>query len=251
MMRSRGRVGPGRALRDEAGSLLLEVVVAAVLVGLIVGPLATALAGTVDRARDIQEQADSLPGPADAMLAGLWEWGPRVAAAWWRPGPVLHVKVAGVGQALEDVSIGLWADGWLRQEVAVPKVVLEAGSTEDLRVDAWEWPGMTREELVIRVRTVGGAWGPPWRSAIPDAAGDAPPLGDPSSPPAGVTAVVHLPQISTSELDVSWSAGALPSTPLGLLFALQPPIVGWGGATLDGRSQWWWMEEERDVDVYF
>ena len=55
----------------------------------------------------------------------------------------------------------------------------------------------------------------------------------------------------TSSLTASWSAAALTSPPFGLLFCLAPAIEGWGGATLDERSQWWLMEEGRDVDLYF
>jgi hypothetical protein len=57
--------------------------------------------------------------------------------------------------------------------------------------------------------------------------------------------------MGTSSLTVSWSAAPLSSPPFGLLFSLAPDIQGWGGATLDGRSQWWWMEEGRSADLYF
>ena len=237
-----------------AGSILLEVVLAAVLVGLIVGTLATAFAGMVEQARAVRQQPGAESGVSVAGGSEAWEWGPRVIAAWWRPGPALHVRISGTPDGGGGtMCVGLWADGWPVDEMAVPgDDAGGASNAGELQVGAPTWTDLSGQELVIRVRAADGAWGPPWRLAVAVPSGADPAPGSPlGSPPSGPTVVAHRPGMGTSTLQPSWSPGALTSAPFGLVFAPDPAVSGWGGATLDGRSQWWWMEEGRSVDLYF
>jgi hypothetical protein len=127
-----------------------------------------------------------------------------------------------------------------------------ASSAGELQVGAQTWTDLAGRELVMRVRAADGVWGPPWRLAVAAPSGaDPAPGSTQSGPPSGPTVVTHRPCSGTSDLQPSWSVGALASAPFGLVFALDPAVSGWGGVTLDGRSQWWWMEEGRSVDVYF
>ena len=240
-------------LADVTGSILLEVVLAAVLVGLILGPLATAFAGVVEQARTARRLAGMETGAA-VESSTAWEWGPRVVEAWWRPGPALHVRISGLtGGSAATTQVGLWADGWLVREMTVPGDDAGVPSTAgELQVGAQTWTDLAGQELVIRVRTAEGAWGPPWRLAVAVPSGADPSPGSPlDSPPLGPAAVVHRAGAGTSDMWTSWSAGALTSAPFDLIFSLNPAVSGWGGATLDERSQWWWMEGGRSVDLYF
>lgn len=241
--------------RGCGGSILIEVVVATLLVGVLVAPLASSFARTVGDARRVRQgvEGEASTGSGSGRSEG-WEWGSRVTAAWWRPGPVLHVRVSGTaGQALTDAQVGLWADGWLVAEEAI--TINQTGVSamaNDVQIGPEFWTGMAESELVIRARVTGGAWGPPWRLAIPGAGGASPAPGSVlSGSQQGPTVVVHRPGNGTSPLTASWSAVALTSPPFGLLFSVAPALQGWGGAALDGRSQWWWMEDGRSVDLYF
>ncbi len=249
----RGRVLP---ISDgNAGSVLLEVMMATLLVGLLVVPLATSFAGMVGEARTVRQRAQGdAGGRTTSQSAEAWEWGPRVIAGWWRPGPVLHLRVSGSsGESPADVEVGVWADGWLvGQEVIVLSGRSGSPATNDLQIGPELWIGLADSELVVRVRTVTGVWGPPWRLAVPEPGAGSPALGAAlPTPPQDQTVVVHRPGIGTSSLTATWNPGDLTCPPFGLLFALTPAVEGWGGATLDGRSQWWLMEEGRSVDLYF
>ena len=251
---ARPRVRRRTSSGGGAGSILLEVVLAAVLVGLIVVPLASAFAGTVERARAARQSAGAESGANGAEGSEAWEWGPRVIAAWWHPGPALHVRISGVADGnVATAYVGLWADGWLVDEMAVPGDDAGAApSAGELQVGAQTWTDLAGRELVIRVRAADGVWGPPWRLAVAAPSGADPtpgsPLDNPTSSPA---VVVHRAGTGTSDLQASWSVRALASAPFDLVFPLDPAISGWGGATLDERSQWWWMEGGRSVDLYF
>jgi hypothetical protein len=240
---------------SESGSVLLEVVVATVLIGLLVVPLATALAGTLDEARRARERAVADMGAAgDWSTDGAWEWGPRVIAGWWKPGPVLHLRLA-VGNGSSDAGrhVGFWADGSLVAEQAVlggGDASEEAGPELQMGPEAWN--GLTEKELVVRVRDGEGAWGPPCRLAVPVPGAGPPAVGSVlgyESP--DLTAVVHRPGVGTSSLTASWSAASLASPSFGLLFPFSAAVEGWGGVSLDGRTQWWRMDGGRSVDVYF
>jgi len=243
------------AFGGSGGSILLEVLVAALLVGLLAAPLATALAGMVGEARSLRQRVGGgQAGDAASQAAEGWEWGSRVIAGWWRPGPALHVRLSGAaGEGSTATEVGLWADGWLvADEVIPPSAQSGPPATDDVQMGPELWTELADSELVVRVRTPGGAWGPPWRLAVPESGGGNPGLGAALPAPAeGPTVVVHRPGVGTSSLNGSWSAAALTFPPFGLLFSLAPAIDGWGGATLDGRSQWWLLEEGRSVDLYF
>ncbi len=86
-----------------------------------------------------------------------------MSTAWWRPGPVLHIQAASGGD--EDRVVGLWADGWFLGE-------WEPSVDGGVQVGAPAWTDFTGDELVVRVRRVGGAWGPPWRLVIPATDGE-------------------------------------------------------------------------------
>ncbi len=238
-----------------AGSILLEVMMATLLVSLLVVPLATSFAGMVGEARTVRQRAEGDPaGPAASQSAEAWEWGPRVIAGWWRPGPVLHLRVSGAaGANSADAEVGLWAEGWLvGQEAIIWSAETGAAANNDLQLGPELWTGLAERELVIRARTAGGVWGPPWRLAVPEPGASTPVLGAAlSASPQDPTVVVHRPGTGTSSLTATWSPADLTSPPFGLLFSLTPAVEGWGGATLDGRTQWWPMEEGRSVDLYF
>jgi hypothetical protein len=64
--------------------------------------------------------------------------------------------------------------------------------------------------------------------------------------------VLHRPSVGTSAPMGSWTVTPLAPPSLPLLFVIaEPSLAGWSGVTLDGRSQWWWAEEGRSVDLYF
>lgn len=239
--------------RGQRGTILLEVLVAVVLVGLVVGPLATVLAGLVGQARAVRA-AGSGRSVADRDAGkGLEGWGPRVAAASWRPGPALRLRtdLAGSQDGVEAV-VGIWVDGWVVGEIPLGAEDGEAGVLGQVTVPASVWSGLAGGEAVLRVRTGSGVWGPPWRSAVPGVDGAAPPVGRLSgAEPAEPTAVVHRPGAGTSKLTVSWAAAPLSAPPFPLLFRASASVQGWGEAALDGGSQWWWIEEGRSVDVYY
>jgi hypothetical protein len=242
---------------DAMGSVLLEVVVASLLIGMLVVPLATAFGGAVGQTRGARVQAAAVGADGRGLAAaGSWEWGPRVIAGWWRPGPILHLKLS--SEAVEGAEagrrVGLWVDGWLKEELSV-----EAGSSsdavggpEEVRIGPDPWTGLSGGELTVRVRTADGTWGPPWRLAVPGPAADPPAPGsvlpDPSTEPS---VAAHRPAAGTSSLTASWSADGLSSPPFGAPFIVVARMQGWGAAVLDQRSQWWWMEDGRSVDLYF
>jgi hypothetical protein len=249
------QVCTAHAVGAEAGSILLEVVLATLLVAILVVPLASAFASALDGTRDVRYRAGETPVVGTGgEAADSWEWGPRVLSAWWRPGPVLHIRLSGSErQGSTRLRLGLWADGWLLVE---KDVTIDGpsgtASAEDLQIGPESWTGMAESELVLRVRDLEGVWGPPWRLFIPGAGGGSPAPGSALASSAGEpTVVVHRPGAGSSPLSASWTASALTAPPLGLLFVLRPAIQGWGAATLDGRAQWWWMEEGRSVDVYY
>jgi hypothetical protein len=157
-------------LAGSRGSILLEVMLATLLIGILVVPLATAFAGAVDQARVLRDRLAEQPAAEGASQpAASWEWGLRVIAAWWRPGPVLHIRVSEApSHALAATHVGLWADGCLiaEQSIASDQNGV-AAVTDDMQLGPDEWAGLVEGELVMRVRATGGVWGPPWRLAVP------------------------------------------------------------------------------------
>ena len=239
------------------GSILLEVLVATLLVGLVVVPLATAFSGAVGQSRLVRQAAGAaIQNGADgtkSKIAGAWEWGPSVVAAWWSPGPALHVRLSGAGGDEAAATIlGVWVDGMLVEERMARGDTVTTSADGETDVEAATWSSLEGRELVVRARREGGVWGPPWRLEVASPSGETPAPGAvlPGSSDSP-SVVAHRPATGTSPLAVSWSATPLPAPPFGLLFVLDSVVHGWAGATLDQRSQWWPMEEGRSVDLYF
>jgi hypothetical protein len=230
------------------------VVVAAALVGLIVGPLAGSFSAAVQQARAEREGAvepGGEGGDIEADPGAAWQWGTRVVAAWWRPGPELHVRVSGPEAASEERSaIGLWVDGWLVEQISLPDA---PGGSGEVTVGAATWTDLADRELVVRGRTGEGVWGPPWRLAIPTGSAGDPDKGATEAPMgAEPFAAVHRPMAGTLRATGSWGMEVLPLPVFPLLLVLgDPGVLGWAGVTLDGRSQWWRAEEGRSVDLYY
>jgi hypothetical protein len=242
-MRPRGGAWRRRE-QGRRGSILIEVVVAAALVGLIVVPLAGSLSAAVDRARAERARVDSGPDTSSA-----WEWGRRVVAAWWTPGPALHVRVSADGAA----GVGLWVDGWLVDEVDVATGAGAGAGAGEVTVDAGTWSGLSGRELVVRARDEAGAWGPPWRLAVAAGGGGGPDPGQVGAAlGAGTVAAVHRGGVGSTSLDCSWTAASLVAPAFPSLFVLgDEGVRGWAGVTLDDKGQWWRAEEGRSVDLYY
>jgi hypothetical protein len=249
------RAGGRHLGNTQNGSLLLEAVVAASLVSLLIAFLATPFARTVKEAETVRQQGHGEPAVTSSAAAlPNGDWGRRVINAWWRPGPVLHVRVSGdAGGMGAGDRIGLWADGWLVAEEDFESGGGDVpGTNGEMQVGPQLWAGLTGSELVIRVRVASGAWGPPWRLDVPEPGAGTPTLSSAAQvEPQGPTVLIHRPEVGTSSLAVSWSTTALTAPPFSLLFSLAPALQGWGGVTLGGRSQWWWMEEGRSADLYY
>ncbi len=242
-----------RLLRLRDGFILLEVIAAVALVGILVVPLFTAFAGVVERSRLARQAAGAQSAAWAPATAAAWEWGPRVAGAWWGPGPVLHVSTApGACSSTSEATLGIWADGLLLLETPVLDASAEPDLPGETRIEPWKWTGLEGDEVIARVRTGDGIWGPPRRSVVPAPTGGPPAAnvsaGLPSFSPA---VVVHRPQAGTSAMHVSWGSEPVMAHPPGLVFTADPPVSGWAGAALGGQWQWWWMEEGRGVDLYF
>jgi hypothetical protein len=241
--------GAGR----ERGMILLEVLVAVVLIGLVVGPLAAALSGVIGQSRAVREAGAGEAASRRAGTKGLEGWGPRLTEASWRPGPMLRVAtdLAG-GVAGPEATVGIWVDGWAVGEVPVCAEGEPGAASGEVIVPASVWSGRAGGEVVLRVRTGAGSWGPPWRSAVPGQDGGAPAVGTVAGAESErPTSVVHRPGIGTSKLTASWAAAPLTAPTFPLLFTLSASVQGWGQAVLDGRSQWWRMEEGRSVDLFY
>lgn len=231
------------------GFLLIEVAIAMVILAVLVVPLATGMQSAMDRSARARAQAHDLSAcPEGAGAEEAWEWGARVTSVGWQPGPTLSVSSEGRGGA--ESIVGVWVDGWFLGEQILD------GSC-GLCVEAYDWSGAAGRELVIRVRQSEGAWGPPWRSVVPEedewpadetagyeaAAGDGETTGDET--------VVHLPTLANPPAEVLQPDALFEKGPLGLLFLLSSESGDRCDVSLDGELQSWQMEEGRRLDVYF
>jgi hypothetical protein len=231
-------------LRRCEGSILLEVVVAIILLAILVEPLTGGILLAVGRADAVRQQAARV---ADSVLDGqavrAWTWGSEVASAWWRSGPTLFVRPERSENAVP--TVGLWVDGWFLSEESLDGEGV-------LRVDAPTWWAYPGAELVMRVRTPDGAWGPPWRSLVPGADGVV--SLSVSGGEVGRTeaqVVAHAPAAGNPGFQPSWAVDCPGPGPLGLPLVLQRVQSAPGGISLDGSGQSWFMESERGLDVYF
>jgi hypothetical protein len=231
-----------------AGSILIEILVAIVLLCIAIVPLASAM----DEAREQVERArfqnqSAMSTSTIAWTREAWVWGPRLTSAEWRPGPGLHLDV-GQGKGSE-VMVGLWIDGWFAgewQPDASGRIVVQGPTVA----------GHVGAEMVVRVRSPGKHWGPPWRSLVPDHSGRvAGGLVWGREVAAGSTAedqtVLHPPTEGVPLFEVSD-----PGLTLRVDGAGPPIFVGniAGNecvAGLNDIEQAWKVEENRALDLYF
>lgn len=243
------------------GFLLVEIMVAVMLLGLLVAPLAGVLQAAADRARMARDRAASLaPGQASfPTLDGLsnqgWRWGPQVLAARWEPGPLLELSCAGVKGT--DITtqgrlyVGIWVDGWFEGEHV-------AGEHGVLRVAGDVWEEKAGSEMIVRVRLEEGAWGPPWRTIVPD-------LGDDSAPPAlgpfevdrtskdldGTETLIHTPGLGNPPVYAAPGIDQVETDELGAVLIVRSILPGCVELALGDLPQSWLAGEGRSVDLYF
>jgi hypothetical protein len=231
-------------LRRCGGSILLELMVAIVLLGILVVPLTGGILSAVGRAGAVRQQsaqvADTVP---DETAWRAWTWGGKVASSWWRAGPTLYVQPERSGDAVS--TVGLWVDGWFLGEESLD-------GEGALQLDGPTWSTYARGELVLRVRTPGGVWGPPWRFLVPGADGAVSlPVSTGMATGVGRQVVAHAPAAGNPAFQLSWDQVCPNPGPLGLPLVLQTGLSGPGAVSLDGSVQSWSMEPERRLDVYF
>jgi type II secretory pathway pseudopilin PulG len=231
-------------LRRCEGMILIEVIVAIILLGSLVVPLAGGILSAAGRADGVRQQAARVAGAVldgDTLRAGMW--GSEVARAWWRLGPTLLVRPERSGDVV--ATVGLWVDGWFLGEESLD-------GDRALRLDAPTWSPYAGSELVLRVRTRDGAWGPPWRSLVPGADGVVSlPVSTGVATGVGGQVVAHAPAAGNPAFQLSWAQVCPEPGPLGLPLVLQTVLSGPGGISLDGSGQSWSMELKRGLDVYF
>lgn len=161
----------------------------------------------------------------------------------WRPGPTLYIRAG--GSADQIPIIGLWVDGWFLGE--------KSNEGEGvMRLGPATWPASTGRELVIRVRTAGQVWGPPWRSLVPGADGTVSvPAGEQAAAGAGGELVAHTPTAGNPGFEFSWTVTSTGPGLLGLPVVLTPTPSGPCAVTLGDSAQSLSMDATRGVDVYF
>ena len=223
--------------------MLFETIVALLLLGLCLLPLAALVDGLSASVRRMEEGLSSDDRSQEDMQR-RWDWGPRVVGAEWRPNGALEVQaVGGAGQV--SAAVGLWMDGWFRLEVAVDsggRAVFTAGDFAHVAEGA---------EVIIRVREERGAWGPPWRNSVgteTEGAGVGSTITEEVS-----TLVVHSPMAGSWEMSLQ-AGGVVRVTEVTGPLGVEMP----GGsvcANLSGREQRtgeaWWVGEGRYVHLYF
>ena len=177
--------------------MLFETIVALLLLGLCLLPLAALVDGLSASVRRMEEGLSSDDRSQEDMQR-RWDWGPRVVGAEWRPNGALEVQaVGGAGQV--SAAVGLWMDGWFRLEVAVDsggRAVFTAGDFAHVAEGA---------EVIIRVREERGAWGPPWRNSVgteTEGAGVGSTITEEVS-----TLVVHSPMAGSWEMSLQAGGG--------------------------------------------
>jgi len=238
----------GRCASD--GATLLEVMVALVLLGMLIVPVALGVDSAVNRSTSVRAQANDLAAGFGSSGSGqAWKWGPALTGAVWRPGPALDLTVKVPSE--ERLVVGLWCDGW-------PLGEREVDPEGRLSVQASDLRGLVDGELVVRVREAEGTWCPVWRSLVPDSTGaftlvdPAPDTGDadlaPELPPQ---LVIHAPAVANPSFELSSGCGETEAAYPGLTFRVPECTGGRSWADLEGRVQSWLMEQGRALDVYF
>ena len=239
----------GRLLAQrQAGSILLELLVAFALFALALGPLCNGLETAVERAAAVRSRGSEVKLPADAVDASAaWAWGPHVVRGEWQAGQTLVLAVK--ADIAAGATLGLWADGWFLGELEV---------TADGRVEARVGclGAETGAELVARVRLEEAAWGPPWRSLVPDA------LGAPSAATAPVRfqsagvveetlTAVHPASLANPQMEVSepstWAVLDETGLPVFLVLPDNTDLRVRVGAEMQSLR----AEGQRVLDLYF
>jgi hypothetical protein len=233
------------------GFVLVEVMVAALLAGLLVAPLANCMQSAVMMARHLRGEAAALSSKdLDVVVGAAWTWGPMVEAALWDLGPELTVTVRPPSRA--SLLVGAWADGW-----SIGEWEVEDGNRLNLMGSIWS--GRAGRELTVRVREPHGQWGPPWRTVIPDAWGAVEGEnaygvidgagGEESNGDQGT--VVHVPAFCAPELKTSWTTTVPGKVAAGVAFVLAPAGSGWCEVELRAQRQSWRGVDGRCLDVYY
>lgn len=227
--------------RGDGGWVLVEIMVAVLLLGLFVGSLAAGATGLARRVR-IVDAAVGAVGAAARSPVDAWEWGSAHVRVSWRPGPLMDIRVVGPTTA-GRVKVGIWVEGWS---------VLESEAAEGglATVGPLEWDGRSGDEVVVRVRTDGEAWGSPWRSLVPGADG-APAVSQfGSEPVSGAGVIIHPPAAGNPAVQVV-GTGSVTAGPLGTPFLADELSGGAAAVRLGGLEQSWLQEAGRSLDVYF
>jgi hypothetical protein len=222
---------------------MLEVAVAVLVAGLLLGSLTGALLAGVDRSAAAREQLGGMGvDPGDDISAYAWTWGPCLVSSAWRPGPELGLTLRDP-RGTAALAVGLWIEGWFQGE-------WEADQSGSVVISNAAWSGREGCEAVVRLRAAGAAWGPPWRTLVADEEGRVSGLAAGACTDTGTGIVVHPPMAASHILRLSWAAVA-PEMGVSLPFFLGGVPAAGVGLAVDGATQSWRMGEGRDLDVYY
>ena len=241
------RIGPRplSQVRPHAsrGWVMLEVMVAVLVAGVLLGPLADAVLSGLNQSVRVREQAEDLSAASlRAASMGDWTWGWAVVSAQWFPGPALEVIPYRFDASVAPF-VGLWIDGWFCGE-------WEADPSGFVSLPSATWSGREGREAVVRARAAEGSWGPPWRSLVADSRGIV--TGVQTEGPSGAGAgevVVHFSSAANPLLHVSWAETPLTSASSPSIAEDVPATPG--AVAIDEMLQSWVMEAGRGLDVYY
>ena len=105
-------VAADRQSRAARGSILLEVLVAIVILGVFLAGLSRAFQVSYQAAVELRTQRGALPTSlVEDTGEEAWSWGPMLDSVEWDAGPELCL-VPGIG-CDDEVDVGIWIDGWL------------------------------------------------------------------------------------------------------------------------------------------
>lgn len=227
--------------RAEPGWVLIEVLVALLLCGILVGGLADCLFSAARLVDRLQIKAPALDGPEPGD-EGAWGWGPRIVRAGWISGPALNVDVAAPADG--GPVVGVWCNGW-------QKVQQQLGSSGTIQFDSATWSRWQGAEVTVRVRQADGDWGPPWRTIVPGPSGQiADAENESATGTAVIRAVVHGLSDAAPELQLAGTdqgeadVAGFPCRVIGSNDGLHQ--TGFAGSI-----QHWMGAAGRELDVYF
>ncbi len=232
------------------GFVLIEVLAAIFILGLLVVSLGTAVQRACASAIRLRDEAALLSSATRESAHGeAWEWGSIVDRMAWSPGPQLIVTVAG-GERGEG-AVGIWADGWLLGEWPAP----EEGT---LTLGPVEWGGIVGQELVVRLRSGDGPWGPPCRTVVPDQYGNVgvvvASVADSAVVNAGLedaVAVSHVRYSGAFSLRSSYPGQVMAEAIDGMVAVLGVSTRGLRDLVCGDSVQSWLASEHRRLDVYW